>query len=142
MANPADIHRIAFDAWNRRDFEALRSLYHSEYSYTGGDGKELTGGPDVGIQIARMYASAFPDATLEIKRVYTQGDTAVAEILARGTHKGELMGIAPTGRPVEIIICNVAELRDGKIYREREYMDMLTMMTQLGVVSLTQKAGA
>ena len=39
-----------------------------------------------------------------------------------------------TGRPAEITICNVIELRDGKVYREREYMDMYTMMTQMGVV--------
>jgi len=34
---------------------------------------------------------------------------------------------------VSIPVCHVIELRDGKIYREREYMDMMNMMTQLGV---------
>ena len=70
---------------------------------------------------------------LEVRKVYVQGDTAVAEMVARGTHKGPLMGIPPTNKTVEITICNVAEVRDGKLYREREYMDMLHMLSQLGV---------
>ena len=34
------------------------------------------------------------------------------------------------------------ELRDGKAYREREYMDMLSMMTQMGVMKAPGAAGA
>jgi steroid delta-isomerase-like uncharacterized protein len=134
MSTAATIHREIAKLWNERDFNGMRSLAHPDYSYTGGDGKEMTGGPDVGLAIARMFANAFPDGKLEVKKVYTDRDVAIAEMVGRGTHKGELMGIPPTGKPVEIVICNVMELRDGKIYREREYMDMLTMMTQIGVM--------
>lgn len=136
MPSAADIHKEIVGAWNDRNFDKLRTLLHSEYTYTGGDGREITGGPEAGIAVAQMYATAFPDAVLEIKRVFAQGNTAIAEMHARGTHKGELMGIAPTGRHVEIDICNVVETRDGKAYREREYMDMLAIMNQLGVVRL------
>jgi steroid delta-isomerase-like uncharacterized protein len=134
MPTPATFHKEAARIWNERDFDAMRALFHPEYTYTGGDGKEIRGGPDAGLGIAKMFAGAFPDAVLEVKKVYTQGDTAIAEMIGRGTHNGALMGIPPTGRRVEINICNVMELRDGKIYREREYMDMLTMMVQMGVV--------
>ena len=132
MASAAQIHQQMMNAWNARDFDTMRSLLHPDYTYTGGDGKEVSG-PDAGIAIARMYAASFPDGRVEVRRVYTQGDTAVAEFVARGRHGGELMGIAPTGKAVEIHICNIMELRDGKVYREREYFDMLTMLTQLGV---------
>ncbi len=142
MASATTIHKEMAETWNRRDFGRFRDLIHAGYTYTGGDGKEIAGGPEVAVGIAQMYAAAFPDAVLEVRRVYTQGDTAIAEMVAKGTHRGELMGIAPTGKPVEITICNVAEIRDGKLYREREYMDMLTMMTQLGVVSLPGRAQA
>ena len=136
MSSPATIHREFADAWNRRDWNTFRNLLHPHYSYTGGDGKEMTGGPDIGLGIAQMYASAFPDATLEIREVYVQGNTAIAEMVARGTHKGDLMGIPATNRIAEITICNVVEVRDGRLYREREYMDMLHMFAQLGVISL------
>jgi steroid delta-isomerase-like uncharacterized protein len=134
MASANEIHRELLTAWNNRDFTRYRALLHPEYSYTGGDGKEMPGGPDVGVGVARMFATAFPDGKVEVKRVYVQGDTAVAEFQARGTHNGDLMGIAPTGKPVTVNVCNVIEVRDGKAYREREYIDMLAIMAQLGVV--------
>jgi steroid delta-isomerase-like uncharacterized protein len=143
MSTASNIHREFAECWNRRDFDTVRTLLHREYTFTGGDGRELAGGPDVGIRLGRMWAEAFPDAKLEIRRVHTSGTTAIAEMVARGTHNGELMGIPATGRPIDLVICNVMELRDGKIYREREYLDMLTLMTQIGAISAPGKgAGA
>jgi ketosteroid isomerase-like protein len=142
MSTAASIHQQVASLWNQRDFAGLRNLMDPEYSFTGADGKEMTGGPDVGVGIAQMFASAFPDGTLEVKKVYTQGDTAIAEMVGKGTHQGELMGIAPTGKWVEIPICNVMELSNGKVRREREYMDMLNMMSQMGVVKAPGAVGA
>lgn len=139
MAQPFNIHSETAKAWNKRDYEQLRRLYHPDYVYTGSDGKEWGGGPEAGLAIARMFATAFPDGTLEVKRVLTEGDTAIAEMVGRGTHEGEFMGVPPTHRRVEVPICNVIEVRDGKAYREREYMDMLAIMTQLGVSLEGQK---
>lgn len=133
MIPAMEMHKEMADAWNRRDMNRLKSLMHPGYTYTGGDGKELTG-PEAGLGIAQMFATAFPDGRLEVRRTYALGDTAIAEMVGRGTHRGEMMGVAPTGRQVEIMICNVVELRDGKIYREREYMDMLSLMTQIGAI--------
>ena len=128
-----DVARAAFEAWNRHDFARLRELMHPEISYTGGDGEEQKG-PDAGIALAEMYVRAFPDLRSDIVNIKEAGDTAIVEFVASGTHKGELMGIAATGKPIKIRCCLVMETRDGKSYREREYFDNLTMMTQLGVV--------
>ena len=127
----SNIHTQLFHAWNNRNFDAFGEHLHPEYSYTGGDGKEIAGGPQVGVSIAKMYASAFPDAVITIKNIYEADGVSVCEFVARGTHGGDLMGIPPSGKPVEIHVCNVAELRGGKIYREREYMDMAALMGQI-----------
>ncbi len=136
MTSVQSVHQEFADAWNRRDFEKIKYLFHPDYAFTGGDGKEMKGGPDVGAAVARGYAEAFPDGTLEVKRVIASGNLAVAEMIGRGTQHGEFMGVKPTGRRVEITICNVMELRDGKVYREHEYMDTLTIMSQLGALNL------
>jgi len=52
------------------------------------------------------------------------------------------MGLAPTHRAVTIKICNVMELRDGKMHREREYFDMASMLSQLGVSSIPAHAAS
>jgi steroid delta-isomerase-like uncharacterized protein len=140
VSTPSTIHREFSEAWNARDFDKIRSLYHSEYSYTGGDGHEVTGGPDIGIQVAKMWTVAFPDGRLEVRKTYTQGSTAISEMVGRGKQTGPLSGIAPTGRSVEVVICNVLELRDGKVYREREYLDMASIFEQLGVTSIPRRA--
>jgi predicted ester cyclase len=139
MSSPTTIHHDMVELWNRRNFSALGELLHSEYARTGGDGKEITG-PEAGLRNSRMWAEAFPDGTLEIRHLYTQGNTAIAEMVGRGTHNGNLFGFAPTGRPVEVIICNVIEVRDGKIHREREYLDVMTIMTQIGAMPAPGKA--
>jgi steroid delta-isomerase-like uncharacterized protein len=132
MLTTDNMHRELLGAWNRRDFEKMKTLLHPDYVYRAGDGKEARG-VEAGLQNAYMYAQAFPDSEIEIKDLYIQGNTAIAEMVARGTHRGDLMGIAPTGRAIEINMCNVMELREGKIHREREYFDRLTMLEQLGV---------
>lgn len=133
MPQTSEIHRIFCDCWNRRDFAGIAALLHPDYAYTGPDGNQIHG-PDAGLGIAKMYAAAFPDGVIEIAKVFADGDTSIAEFTASGTHAGDLMGIPPTGKPVRIRVCNVMELRDGKVYREHEYMDVMTMMVQLGLV--------
>jgi len=131
--SPTDIVREYTECWNRRDWERYRSLMHSQYSYTGGDGQEQRG-PEAGLAVGQMFATAFPDGRIDIKSLRSDGEFVIAEFTGTGTHKGDLMGIAPTNKKVSIPVCDIIELRDGKIYREREYMDMMHMMTQLGVV--------
>ena len=133
MSDPGTIARELTDAWNRRDFARYRQLFHPQYSYTGGDGQTQKG-PEAGLAIGQMYATAFPDGKIDVQRVHAVSDNvAIVEFIASGTHKGDLMGIAPTGRSMTMPVCNVIEVRDGKIYAEREYFDMLHMMQQLGV---------
>ena len=62
------------------------------------------------------------------------------EFIGRGTHTGDLMGIAPTGRQMTINVCTILTVRNDKIVSEREYMDMMTMMQQLGVVPASATA--
>jgi len=132
MSDPAAIAREYFDAWNRRDWDRFRVLYHREYSYAGVGGQRQ--GPEGHLAIAQMFASAFPDSKIEIQRVYATGEVAITEFVGRGTHLGDVMGIPPTGRSVSMPVCNVIEVREGKIYAEREYMDMAHVMRQLGVM--------
>ena len=120
------------DAIPRRDFGMIRQMLHPQYSYTGSDGKRQTG-PDAGIAVLEMYINAFPDMKIDIQYMTVASNTVLTEFIARGTHRGELIGIAPTNRQVALPICNIIEVRDGKIFAEREYFDTLFMMQQLGV---------
>jgi len=71
--------------------------------------------------------------SLDVQHVHSAGDTAIVEFIGKGTHRGDLAGIAPTGRRMELPVVTVLEIRDGKIHTEREYFDSGYMMQQLGV---------
>ena len=133
MANAEAVAREFMEAWNQRDWAKYRSMFGEGYSYTGGDGQRLDGA-DAGIGVGQMFANAFPDGKIEIKHIHAAGDVVIVEFLGTGTHQGDLMGIAPTGRKMSMPVCNVITVRDGKIASEREYMDMAHMMQQLGVM--------
>jgi predicted ester cyclase len=63
-----------------------------------------------------------------------EGDMVVTRWRARGTHRGELMGIAPTGKEVAIKGIDVLRIAGGRmVERWAEYND-LELMQQLGVV--------
>jgi len=133
MADIAAIARQYSDAWNRRDWDTFKGLLHAEYSYTGGDGVRQDG-PEAGLGVGQMFATAFPDGKIDVQRVHAAGDTAIVEFIGRGTHKGDLMGIPPTGKSISIPVVDILEIRDGKIHTEREVMDFAHMMQQLGVM--------
>jgi predicted ester cyclase len=60
----------------------------------------------------------------------------------RGTHKGELRGIAPSGRKVTMIGIDMIRLEEGKMVEDRVEVDQLGMMQQLDVIGSPQQAEA
>ncbi len=77
--------------------------------------------------------SAFLDFHSTLEDMIAEGDKVVQRFTVRGTHKGEWMGIAPTGKQIEVGGIAIHRLAGGKIVEDWASMDMLSMMQQLGV---------
>ena len=70
-----------------------------------------------------------------LDEVFGNGNLAVAmRVVTRGTHRGELMGIAATGRSVAVNEQHIVRVTDGKLVEHLGVEDSLGMMQQLGVV--------
>ena len=95
-------------------------------------------GPEGVKQLVAMYRSAFPDTAFELQDLIQEGDKVAARITATGTHKGTLMGIAPTGKRVSISGIVITQFRDGKQVESWSSYDQLGMLQQLGVVPSMQ----
>jgi steroid delta-isomerase-like uncharacterized protein len=133
MTDAATIQREMLDAVERHDFDRMRELIHPDYTYIGGDGVEQPG-VDAAVAVAELYTTAFPDLRFEIRASHAPSDdVAILEVIAHGTHTGPLGDVPPTGRSGAVVACNVVEVRDGRIVREREYFDRLAIMDQLGL---------
>jgi len=60
----------------------------------------------------------FPGYTYEIHDQIAQGDIVVNRITWRGIHGGELAGIPPTGRPLELRGINMFKVKDGRVVEQ------------------------
>jgi steroid delta-isomerase-like uncharacterized protein len=80
--------------------------------------------------------AAFPDFAPDIQWQVASGDLVTTYKIYRGTHTGELLGIAATGRTIEIETVDVMRVVNGKITEHWGVANLLKMMTQLGVVNL------
>lgn len=142
MAKAMDVHRKLMQSVIDRDWDAMRALYHPDYTYWCSDGSEGAG-PDAGVAVAQHFVAAFPDLSFEVTAQLAVNHTSVLEMTARGTHTGPLGDLAPTGRVAETAVCNIIEIRDGLIWREREYYDSMALMNQLtATITLPDQATA
>jgi steroid delta-isomerase-like uncharacterized protein len=128
-----EIAREYFEAWNKREFDRIEELVADTAEIIDFDGTIDRGRAGAREQ-AERYAAAFPDGKIEIKGIVSGGDTAVAELVGRGTNDGPLGDIPATHKRVELPFCDVLTIRDGKIVRDRQYGDTATMLQQLGLM--------
>jgi steroid delta-isomerase-like uncharacterized protein len=82
-----------------------------------------------------MIRAACPDWHSDLHLLVAEDDLVVERFTASGTQRGELMGVAPTGRTVSLPGINIFRLRDGRIVEWWGRLDELGLLRQLGAVS-------
>jgi steroid delta-isomerase-like uncharacterized protein len=75
--------------------------------------------------------SAFPDLRHEIVDQIAEGDRIVTRWTATGTHRGDLMGVAPSGQSVSFTGINIYRLEGDKLVESHVSWDMLGLLKQL-----------
>jgi predicted ester cyclase len=92
----------------------------------------------VGIDGARAYyanyLTGFSGISFTIKDVFGMDDKLVKHWNFKGTHTGLFFGIAATGKKVDIDGVTLVRMENGKIAEERDFMDNLEFMQQLGLI--------
>ena len=84
-------------------------------------------------QMMGMFFAAFPDLNVTIDQLIA-GDIVVGRMTNTGTHQGDLMGIAPTGKSVTFSEIHMVRIENGKAVEHWGNIDDLGMMQQLGVI--------
>ena len=83
--------------------------------------------------MAEGFYGAFPDMHQVIEDTVADDERVAVRFRARGTHQGELMGMAATGKPIDVVGMAIVRVEDGKVVSLKEVFDLHTMMEQLGV---------
>jgi steroid delta-isomerase-like uncharacterized protein len=97
----------------------------------------LRGRTAIGHLLDMLYRTGFPGAISDIRHLTASGERVAVEYMFRGTNSGNLMGVPPTNRPVEIPMCAVFDVRDGLIQAARVYYDSALLTRQLGLAPAT-----
>lgn len=128
------IVRREVEMFSTGDFSIADEIYSDDY--VGYDPAQPA--PIRGIEEAKAeaagYRAAFSDLTISIDDQIADGDCVATRWTARGTHDGELFGVAPTGNSVSTTGITIVRIADGKIVEDHTQWDALGLMTQLGVV--------
>jgi steroid delta-isomerase-like uncharacterized protein len=126
-------HRFHMDIFQEGNLDAADEIVTSDFQWHGGFAPP-EGGPSGVKEVARSVIGAFPDRKITHHDTIAEGDKVLIRWSMTGTHKGELMGIPPTGKPMTITGFDYFRFTSGKIAEMWQEADQLGMMQQLGVL--------
>src|SRR3954464_405177 len=70
-------------------------------------------GPEGGLIAFRALRAAFPDMTVTVEDMVSEGDKVVTRQTFSGTHQGTWLGVRATGRKVAWSVIDIVRLEDG-----------------------------
>jgi predicted ester cyclase len=121
--NKAVVRREQEELWNHTgDLDAAEELF-------------AAGQAEAAKQEAADFRRGFPDVISIIEDLMAEGDKVVARWRSRATHRGDYMGIAPTGNEVEFTGISVYRIEGGKIAESWSVEDQFGLMRQIGAVA-------
>jgi len=131
--NKETIRRFWEEVFNKRKLELVDNLFTEDYVYHGAAGQDVRGREGLK-QFLTMYFNAFPDIHAEVEDVFGEGNAVASRAMCRGTHKGELMGMPPTGKQIEIRVICTNRFAGNRVAEDWELPDLFGMMQQLGAM--------
>ena len=133
--NKALARRFMDEVYNKGNVDFIDEVVASNlvvHDPTSPEG--MTSGVQSAKQFVEVYRNAFPDIQMTVEDLIAEGDKVVTRWTARGRHQGELMGIPPSGNPVEVTGITVDRIEGGKVVETWANYDALGMMQQVGAV--------
>lgn len=85
------------------------------------------------VEFGAQFLFAFPNGRHVFDYVIADGDYVVTVGRYLGTHEGELMGIAPSHRQIDLAVMHLDRVVDGRIMEHRGIGNAMDLMNQLGV---------
>lgn len=117
-------------AWNHGDFSPAEKYVHPDIvdHFDNSRGIEAVKG------VIKTFRSAFPDLQLTVINEIAEGDKVVHHWTMTATHKGEFMGIPPSGKKLTWTGITIVRIAGDKIVERWANVDVLSILQQLGVV--------
>jgi steroid delta-isomerase-like uncharacterized protein len=133
------VKRLFEEPW-KGDFGVIDELVADTYIGYDPSQPEPIRGPEGVKANLQQYIDAFSDARITVDEQFAEGDRVATRWTGRGTHSGEIAGIAATGKEVTVSGLTLSRLEGGKVVEEFTNWDTLGMLVQLGAVPAPARA--
>jgi len=140
MADFKQVVRRAIEEPWKGNFDIIDELFAPSYIGYDPSQPEPIRGPEGVKANFQQYLDAFTGAQLTVDAQIAEGDIVATRWTGRGTHTGEIAGVAPTGKDVTVSGQTISRLEGGKIAEEWTNWDTLGMLVQLGAVPAPARA--
>jgi predicted ester cyclase len=130
--NKVKVRRVWEEVLDKGNLAVADEIMAPNYIYRGSGGQEFKG-PEGFKQLITIFRTAFPDFHCTVEDIVAEGDKVAHRATMRGTHKGDLMGIAPTGKQVAIAAIVISRFEGDKEVEAWSNLDQLGMMQQMGI---------
>jgi predicted ester cyclase len=128
--NKALVRRLVEEWQSGHQPDVAREILADDFADWGGHVEH--GAKEAAIGWFSYMWRAFPDFSVTIKLQIAEGDMVATLKTFSGTHQGEFMGIAPTGRHVAFDVFDMLRVRDGQVVEHWMVQDDAALMKQLG----------
>jgi steroid delta-isomerase-like uncharacterized protein len=130
--NEALVRRFFDEFCNEHRADVADEIVAPDYVSHGPQAPPAVGPDGVKARVA-VYQDSL-DGHWQIDDLFSAGDRVVTRWTGTGTHVGELMGLAPTGKPIAVEAITVHRIADGQIAEEWTVWDALGLLQQVGAV--------
>jgi steroid delta-isomerase-like uncharacterized protein len=131
--NKALIREVIEEVWNEGNLAAVDRYFAPDYV----DHAPLPGqgpGPEGYKGAVAAIRDAFPDLRLTLEDILGEGDKVAFRYTMEGTHRGDFMGMPPTGKPFSVTGMIFARIAGGKAVERWANLDTLGLMQQIGAI--------
>lgn len=125
------VERFYQEVWNQADEAVAREILAHDFQFRASLGLEMSG-VDAFISYMRSIHAALSDYTCTILDLIEQDDRAAARLRFAGRHRGEFLGVAPTGREIAWSGAAFFTVKDGRIASLWVLGDVKAIKQQLG----------
>jgi len=127
----AVVDRVRTEVYNGGNFDVMPEIFAEGYLHGSANGPDAIGIAAGATRIGG-FVTALPDLEWTFDEVIAEGDRVAARWTTRGTHDGDLLGFAPTGKPVEFTGISFFTVRCGKVVEFQTEMDAAGLLEQVG----------
>jgi len=125
--------REPFEVWNEADTDVIDEIIRDGFVGHYDMGRTVDGAQGFAEYVA-SFLTAFPDFDVTVNELFAEDDLVVFQATATGTNLGPFGPVPATGKAWKVPAIVIRRVADGKIVELWQLGDMLSLLTQIGLV--------